>query len=304
MKLTHYEHSVWTGGKTMFFLQQLINGVAQGSIYALMAIGFSMIFGVVGLVTFVHGEVIMIGAFGAFYMYQCCHVNIIGALIAGFIVAWILGMFIEKICYKPFRNFPEEIALICTIGLSTLLKSLAQVVFGTEQKLMPDFFGGKYFAFGDVRISYIQLFIIAVVILLCVALQLMLYRTKTGIALRAVSMDKSAAALLGVNVNRTILLGNSIGCALGGVSGVLLAIYYNSVHPLMGASACMKAFAATVFGGMGSIPGAALGGLLLGVAENLGVAFSSAGYRDIIAFVILIGVLLIRPSGILGRKEG
>jgi branched-chain amino acid transport system permease protein len=288
----------------MFFLQQLINGVAQGSIYAIMAIGFAMVFGVVGLVTFVHGEVIMIGAFGAFYAYQFCHVNIIGALTAGFVVAWVLGIFIEKICYKPFRNSPEEIALICTIGLSTLLKSLGQVVFGTEQKLMPDFFGGKFFAFGDVRISYIQIFIIGVVIALCIILQLLLYHTKTGIALRAVSMNKSAAALLGVNVNRTIALGNSIGCALGGVSGVLLAIYYNSVQPLMGASASMKAFAAVVFGGMGSIPGAAVGGLVLGVAENLGVAVFSAGYRDIIAFVILISVLLIRPSGIMGRKEG
>ncbi len=286
----------------MFFLQQLINGVAQGSIYALMAIGFSMVFGVVGLVTFVHGEVIMIGAFGGFYLYTFCHADIIASLLAGFAAAWILGIIIEKVCYKPFRKAPEEIALICTIGLSILLKSLGQIVFGTEQKLMPDFFNDRFLALGNFRIAYIQLFIVGVVILMCLGLQFLLYRTKTGIALRAVSMSKDAAALLGVNVNRTILLGNSIGCALGGVAGVLLAIYYNSVHPLMGASASMKAFTAAVFGGLTSIPGAALGGLLLGIIENLGVAAFSAGYRDIIAFVILIAVLLFRPSGILGRK--
>jgi len=286
----------------MFFLQQLINGVAQGSIYALMAIGFSMVLGVVGLVTFVHGEVIMIGAFGGFYAYTFFHANIATALLAGFAAAWVLGMIIEKTCYKPFRNAPEEIALICTIGLSILLKSLGQVVFGTEQHLMPDFFGDKFFAFGEIRISYIQIFIVAVVILMCLGLQLFLYRTKLGISLRAVSMSKNAAALLGVNVNHAILIGNSIGCAMGGVAGVLLAIYYNSVHPLMGSSAGMKAFTAAVFGGLTSIPGAALGGMLLGICENLGVAVFSAGYRDIIGFVILIVILLIRPSGILGRK--
>lgn len=286
----------------MFFLQQLINGIAQGSIYALMAIGFSMVFGIVGLVTFVHGEVIMIGAFAGFYAHTVFHFDIITSLLAGFAAAWMLGIIIEKLCYKPFRNSPEEIALICTIGLSILLKSLGQVVFGTEQQLMPDFFADKFLAIGNIRISFIQIFIIAVVFLMCGALQFLLYRTKTGVALRAVSMNKNAAALLGVNVNRTILLGNSIGCALGGAAGVLLAIYYNSVHALMGGSASMKAFTAAVFGGLTSIPGAALGGLILGVIENLGVAIFSAGYRDIIAFAILISILLFRPSGILGRK--
>jgi branched-chain amino acid transport system permease protein len=286
----------------MFFLQQLINGIAQGSIYALMAIGFSMVLGVVGLVTFVHGEVIMIGAFGGFYAYTFLHTDILTSLAAGFAAAWVLGMVIEKTCYKPFRNAPEEIALICTIGLSILLKSLGQVVFGAEQQLMPDFFHDKFLAIGDIRISYIQIFIIGIVIVMCIALQLLLYRTRLGIALRAVSMNKNAAALLGVHVDRTILIGNSIGCALGGVAGVLLAIYYNAVYPLMGASASMKAFTAAVFGGLTSIPGAALGGLLLGIFENLGVAVFSAGYRDIIGFVMLIGILLIRPSGILGRK--
>lgn len=286
----------------MFLLQQLMNGIAQGSIYALMAIGFAMVLGVVGLVTFVHGETIMIGAFGAFYVYTFLHQGIWPALLAGFGAAWILGYLIEKICYKPFRQSPEEIALICTIGLSILLKSLAQIVFGTDQKLMPDFFGDQFVLLGPIRISFTQVFIIAVVIGICLLLQWLLYHTKWGISIRAVSMSKEAAALLGVNVNRTILAGNCLGCALGGISGVLLAVYYNSLHPLMGASASMKAFTAAVFGGLTSIPGAALGGLLLGVIENLGVAAFSSGYRDVFAFGILILVLIIRPAGILGRK--
>ncbi|HYH04261.1 MAG TPA: branched-chain amino acid ABC transporter permease [Bacillota bacterium] len=287
----------------MFWLQQIFNGLTQGSIYALMAIGYSIILGIIGLVTFVHGEVIMIGAFAGFFMVSFLHTNIFLALLAGFGASWILGVIIEKVCYRPFRNAPREIALIATIGLSILLRSLCQVCFGTEQKLMPDLLGNRFFTLGDIRITYIQILIILIVIVFSLLLQQFFYRTKAGIALRAVSMNKKAAALVGVNVNRTILIGNALGCALGGVSGVLLGIYYNSVHPVMGASVAMKAFTATVFGGVGSIPGAALGGILLGVFENLGVAVFSSGYRDIVSFSILIAVLLIRPQGIMGRKE-
>lgn len=287
----------------MFFFQQVMNGLAQGSIYALMAIGFSMIMGVVGLVTFVYGEVIMIGAFGAFYFYTVLHTGFAVALLAGFAAAYALGVILEQVCYRPFRRAPEEIALICTIGMSIFLKSIGQVVFGAEQKLMPDVFGDKFLALGSIRIPFTQIAVIAVVILLCLALQRMLYHTRLGVSLRAVSMDKDAAALVGINVNGVITIGNSIGCALGGVAGVLLGVYYNSVNPLMGATASMKAFAAAVLGGLTSIPGAAVGGVLLGLFETFGVAVFSSGYRDIIAFVILITVLLLRPSGIFGRKS-
>jgi len=169
--------------------------------------------------------------------------------------------------------------------------------------MIPDVFGNKYFMIGDVRITYIQIFIAAVIVILLLALQQFLYRTRVGLSLRAVSMDKDAAALVGVNVNNAIRTGYALGCALGGVSGVLLGIYYNSVHPVMGASASMKAFASTVFGGLTSIPGAAIGGMVLGISENLGVGYIHSGLRDIIAFLIIIAVLLIRPSGLLGRKE-
>lgn len=286
----------------MFFLQQIINGLAQGSIYALMAIGYAIILGVVGLVTFVHGEVVMIGAFAGYYAYTYLNVGFFGALLAGFAASWVMGYIIDRVCYRPFRRVGSEIALICTIGMSIFLKAFGQVTFGTTQKLMPDLFGSGAVVLGDIRISYIQIFVVSVVIVLSLGLQQLLYRTRIGLFLRAVSMDKDAAALAGVNVNKTISIGNSLGCALGGVSGVLFAVYYNAVHPLMGGSAAMKAFAATVFGGLGSIPGAAIGGLLLGIFETFGVTVFSSGYRDIIAFALLIIVLLIRPSGLLGRK--
>lgn len=283
-------------------LQQLLNGVTQGAIYALMAIGFSVVLGIVGLVTFVHGEVIMLGAFAGFFAITLFHANVIEALAAGFAASWGLGFIIERVAYRPFRKSPEHIALICTIGASIVLKNLGQLVFGTETQLVPDLFGDRFFMLGNLRVTFLQTAVVATVVVMCVLLQQLLYRTKLGISLRAVSMDKDAAALLGVNINRAISIGNSVGCALGGVAGVLLGVYYNSVNPVMGGEAGMKAFAAAVLGGLTSIPGAAIGGLLLGIFENLGVAFFSSGYRDIIAFVILISVLLVRPSGILGRR--
>lgn len=286
----------------MFFLQQLINGITQGSMYALMAVGYSIILGVVGLVTFVHGEVIVYGAFAGFYALLISRGNAFLALLSGFAASWVLGTVIDRICYRPFREAARETALIATIGLSIALRSSAQVIFGTQQKFMPDMFGNRFLAFGEVRITYTQLFVLSTVMFLCILLQQLVTNTKFGVALRAVSMDKKAAALLGVDVNRAVLLGNALACGLGGISGVLLGMYYNAIHPLMGAAMAMKAFTSTVFGGLGSIAGAAIGGFLLGIFENFGVALLSSGYRDIFTFLILVIVLLLRPSGIMGRK--
>jgi len=286
----------------VFFLQQLINGITQGSMYALMAVGYSIILGVVGLVTFVHGEVIVYGAFAGFYALLISRGNAFLALLSGFAASWVLGTVIDRICYRPFREAARETALIATIGLSITLRSSAQVIFGTQQKFMPDMFGNRFLAFGEVRITYTQLFVLSTVMFLCILLQQLVTNTKFGVALRAVSMDKKAAALLGVDVNRAVLLGNALACGLGGISGVLLGMYYNAIHPLMGAAMAMKAFTSTVFGGLGSIAGAAIGGFLLGIFENFGVALLSSGYRDIFTFLILVIVLLLRPSGIMGRK--
>ncbi|MCR4425131.1 MAG: branched-chain amino acid ABC transporter permease [Firmicutes bacterium] len=286
----------------MFFLQQLVNGLTQGFIYSLMAIGLAMIIGIVGLVSFVNGEVIMIGAFAAFFAVTYFHANAVLALLVGFAASAILGVMLEHVCYRPFRRSSRYMALICTIGMSIFLKSLGQVVFGIEPRFVPDLLGTGFISLGDIRIAHVQIVVVAIVAGLILTLQVLLYRTRTGISLRAVAMDKDAAALVGVNVNHTVMLGNCIGCALGGVSGALIGIYYNSVHALMGASVAMKAFAAVVFGGLTSIPGAAVGGLVLGVVENLAVSFLSSGYKDIVAFLILISILLVKPSGIMGRK--
>jgi len=286
----------------LFYIQQIVNGLSQGAIYALVAISFSLILGIIGIVNFVHGEVMMLGAFAGLYTLRLFPENILLAFIVGFAATWVLGITIDLICYKPFRNEPEVIGLICTIGYSFFLKNSSQIVFGTEQQLMPDVFGNNFIAWGNIRITYVQIFVVAIVILLTFALQLFLHRTKTGISLRAISMNKKASALLGVNINRTISLGNSLGCALGGIAGILLGIYYNAIHPMMGSTIMLKAFICVVFGGLNSVLGAAIGGILLGLFENLGVAFFGSGYRDIIGFIILILILLVKPSGLLGRK--
>jgi branched-chain amino acid transport system permease protein len=287
----------------MFFLQQLFNGLSQGMIYALMAIGYAVIFGVVGLVTFTHGDVIMIGAFASYYYFVVGGSNIVVALLVGFLSSGLLGIFVHKICYERFLYAPRYISLICTIGMAMFLRNTVQIIAGAETKGMPEVFESRFIAISDFRISFLQILIFAIVILLSISLSLFLNRTRMGLSLRAVSMNKKAASLLGIHIGRTTLIGNCIGCALGGVAGVLLGLYYNSVTPNMGPSAGMKAFSAAVLGGLSSVPGAAIGGILIGIFENFGIVLFSAGLRDAIAFIFLIAVLVIRPQGLF-RKKG
>jgi branched-chain amino acid transport system permease protein len=289
----------------MYFFQQFINGLCQGSIYALMAIGFTVVYGIVGLVTFTHGEVIMIGAFASFYCFSAFADNILLAIIAGFAASWIIGIFIFKVCYERFMDSPRhDIPLICTIGMSMLLKNLAQIIFGSATMGMPNAFENQFIAFGDIRISYLQLLIMGIVILLTIILSIFLNKIRAGMMLRAVSQDKKAASLVGINLNATTMIGNCIGCGLGGVAGVLLGLYYNSVVYTMGGTAGLKAFCAVVIGGLVSIPGVALGGLLLGICENIGIGLFSSGLRDVIAFVFLVIVLVIRPEGLFTKRKG
>lgn len=283
-------------------LDQLINGLAQGGIYALTAIGFAIIYGMIGLVTFAHGEVYMIGAFAGFFLLTRLNVGFALALCGGLIAAGFVGFGIERIAFKPLRHVTPTTSLICTIGISIILKNLAQIVFGAQTQAMPTVFPEVYFDLWGTRISLMQMVVITMSILLIVILQCFIYKTRLGLAIRAVSMDQKAAALMGMDVDRIIRVGFSIGSALSGAAGVMVALYYNAVYPLMGSVAGMKAFSSGVLGGLTSIPGAALGGLILGVAESLGIHFISSGYRDIIAFGILILILLIRPQGLLGRK--
>lgn len=287
----------------MYYLQLTIDGLAQGAIYALMAIGYSVIMGNLGLVTFTYGEVVMIGAFaGGFYCLAVLKLGLLVSLLAGFAASWILGMIIEAVCYRRWPNGPSQIWLIATIGVSTIVKSGGQVVFGTEQKFVPDVFDGVWEIGENIRILHIQAVIVGVLLFLSFCLWFFLKKTRLGMQLKAVSMDKTAAALLGVKVPMVMVVGNALGCALGGVAGVLLGVYYNSAFAIMGSVAGLKAFAAGVFGGLTSVPGAAIGGVVLGILENLGVALFSSGWRDIIGFSVMILTLLVWPSGLLGRK--
>lgn len=297
----------------MYIVQQLVNGICQGSIYALMAIGYAMIYGIVGLVTFTYGEIIMMGSFSAFYFFIVFGDNLLLALICGFISAALVGVIVHKVCYQRFLNAPRHISLICTIGMSMLLKNLAIIVFGSTMKGFPTFFEGKSIVLFEqvnnglktqVSLTYIQLLVIGIVIILAIALSLFLNKTRMGTRLRAVSQDRKAAALVGVNVKKTTLLGNSIGCGLGGIAGILLGLYYNSVIPTMGGMAGMKAFSSVVIGGLSNIPGAAIGGISIGIIENLGIAFTpnGSGYRDVFAFAFLIIALSIRPEGLFAKR--
>ncbi|MCR3922722.1 MAG: branched-chain amino acid ABC transporter permease, partial [Firmicutes bacterium] len=237
----------------------------------------------------------MLGAFSSFYFFLVFGNNLLLGLVSGFVVAAVAGIAVYKICYERFLDAPRHIPLICTIGMSMLIKNLAQIVFGSEMKGMPDLFADQYIQLWDIRINFLQLMIIGVVILLSLVLSIFLNKTRSGMILRAVSQDKKAAALLGINVKKATLLGNCIGCSLGGVAGVLLGLYYNSVLPTMGSTAGLKAFSSAVLGGLTNIPGAALGGVLIGVLENLGIAVFSSGLRDVFAFVFLVLVLIIKP---------
>lgn len=278
-----------------------------------MAIGYAMIYGIVGLVSFTYGEIIMMGSFSAFYYFIAFGDNLVISLIFGFIAAALVGVFVHKICYQRFLNAPRHISLICTIGMSMFLKNLAIIMFGSTMKGLPIFFEGKTLVFFErtidgfrqqLSLTYLQLMVIITVVVLSLALSLFLNQTRVGMRLRAVSQDRKAAALVGVNVKNTTLLGNSIGCGLGGVAGILLGLYYNSVIPTMGGMAGMKAFSSMVIGGLSNITGAALGGVSIGIIENLGIAFipNGSGYRDVFAFLFLIIALLIKPEGLFVRK--
>ena len=289
-----------------YYISQLINGICQGAIYALMAIGYSVIVGVVGMVNFTYGEVMMLGAYTAYYCFNYFAGNLFVGIISAFLGSFFIGIFVYKTCYEHFFNAPRHIPLLCTIGVSMLLKNLAQIIFGPNTKPVQGIVNNKVFTvaiFGtNIYVLWLQIIIIAIVIVLAISLNLFINRSKYGIMLRAVSQDKHAAYLMGINVKWTVMLGNCLGCALGGVAGILLALYYYLVSPLMGSSYTMKAFAASVLGGLVDIRFSAIGGLCLGIIENLGITISSATFRDVFAFGFLILVLIIRPQGFKSKK--
>ena len=265
----------------MYVLQQLINGLSQGSIYALMAIGYTLIVGVVGLITFAYGEMVMIGAMSAYLFYTYVTPNFFLGLLVAFISSGIAGIFIHKVAYERFLDAPKSIALLCTVGCSLLIKNLAQIAFGSQGNAMPPAFETKpFYLFGtDLYITTIHMVVIAIVVVLAIGLSLFLYKTRVGLMLRAVSQDKMAAGL-------------------GGIAGLLYGTYLTNVSTVFGTVVGLKAISACVLGGMTNIPGAALGALLIGILENFGIALFTSSYRDIIGFLVVFIALSFRPEGL------
>jgi branched-chain amino acid transport system permease protein len=280
---------------------QLINGLTQGSLYALIAIGFVIIFGTMNLVTFAHGEVYMVGAFVGAFALTLWQLPWFVALLLGMAAAWLLGFLIEKVAFRPLRTAGHMPPLLITIGLSIMLKDLAVILFGAENRPVPSIYDQTIRVAG-VQVSVLQLVILGLAAVLIVVLRVVIQGTKIGRAMRATAQDHEAAYAMGVNVNRIFSIAFALASALGGAAGVMIGIYYNAVYPFMGATAGLKGFAACILGGLTSIPGAILGGLIIGVVENLTVQFLASGYRDVVAFLVMVLVLVLRPQGLLGRK--
>lgn len=287
-----------------YILNQLVNGLCQGAIYALLAIGYSVVAGVTGMVTFTHGEVMMIGALASYELFMIAGQNFVLGLIVGFAASWVLGMLVYKICYERFFEAPKYISLLCTVGFSMLVKNVVQAVVGSDKKPVLEVVKIQNFKIGPVQISNLQLLIVFIVIVLAISLSLFFKKSRWGVALRAISQNKKASYLMGINVKKTAMIGNCIGCGLGGVAGVLLAVYYQTFYATMGGPVSLKAFTSSLLGGLTDMRFSALGGLCIGIAENIGIAFSSSNFRDIFAFVFLLLILMIRPQGFAkSRKE-
>ncbi len=278
---------------------QLLNGLVLGSIYALIALGYTMVWNILEFINFAHGEVYMIGAFVGLTTVMAGAPLIVG-FVAGAAAAALLGVLIERLAYRPLRGTPKINLLISAIGVSIILQNLAQVIWGARPKVFPSPLLDASFQIAGININYQQIFIIGTALLLMVGLQLWIKHSMMGKALRGSAQDMEAAQLMGIPTNRIVSLTFAVGSALGAIAGILIGPLY-LVYPTMGALAGLKAFTAAVLGGIGNIAGAMVGGLLLGTIESLAAAYVSSGYRDAIAFGVLILVLLFRPWGLLGR---
>jgi branched-chain amino acid transport system permease protein len=287
--------------------EQLINGLTQGSVYALLALGFTLIFGTLRMVTFAHGEVYMVGAYVGFEIIRLLHPNLLLALAAALAATAILGIAIELLAFHFLRNAPHATSLLVTIGISILLVNAAQKVWGPETQAVPfsllDRLGRFEFEVGGVYITFLQVAVLGVTVLLMLLLYWIINRTKLGMVIRATAQDYEAAFAMGVNVNRVYMAAFAIGSMLGGVAGVLVGVYYNMFYPTMGGLYGLKAFSASVVGGLTSLPGAVVAGLLIGVVETFSVEFGASNFRHIFSFVFMILILLLRPGGLLGGKD-
>ena len=286
------------------FLSNLINGISLGSVYAIIALGYTMVYGIAKMLNFAHGDVIMIGAYISFCVTQYLKLPAWLSVLAAMFVCTLLGMTIERLAYKPLRSAPSLAVLITAIGMSYLLQNLALLIWGSNPKSFTSIisFGPVRLFDGQLIISDVAIVTVLACILIMLALTWFTGKTRMGKAMRAVSEDKGAAQLMGVNVNRTISVTFAIGSALAAIAGVLLCSAYPTLMPTTGSMPGIKAFTAAVFGGIGSIPGAMLGGILLGIIEIFGKSYISTELGDAIVFAILIVILLVKPTGLLGKK--
>jgi branched-chain amino acid transport system permease protein len=282
------------------FLQHLLNGVTLGSIYALIALGYTMVYGILQLINFAHSEVYMMGAFAAYYTGRSLNLDqspgilsFIILLVAAIVACSVLGLTIERFAYRPLRKAPKLNILITAIGVSLLLQYSAQIIFGAEPKLFPE-------VLAEVEVRTLDITIFLVGTLAMGGLHFLIHHTRLGMAMRAVSVNGPVASLMGINVDRIIMWTFVVGSSLAAVGSVLVGLKYPKIDPLMGMLIGIKAFVAAVLGGIGSLPGAMLGGIFLGLSEEMVVAYLSSTYRDALAFGILIVVLLFRPAGLMG----
>ena len=293
----------------MSFLDSLISGISLGSVYAIIALGYTMVYGIAKMLNFAHGDVIMVGAYICFFAVTRFNLPPLVGILVAVLLCTVLGITIEKLAYAPLRSAPSLAVLITAIGVSYFLQNAALLLWSPNPKVFPNFFmthaadGAEQtgLEIGSLRISYVTLVTIAVCVVIMLVLTLFINNGKLGKAMRAVSEDKDAARLMGINVNTTISVTFAIGSGLAAIAGVLYMSAYPTLVPTTGSMPGIKAFTAAVFGGIGSIPGAFLGGLLLGVIEIFAKAYISTQLSDAVVFAVLIIVLLVKPSGLLGK---
>lgn len=292
-------------------IQHLINGLSLGSIYALIALGYTMVYGILQMINFAHSDVYMVGAFAAYYAAKWFGIDnhpglatLATLLLVSMVTCALLGLVIERLAYRPLRRAPKLNILITAIGVSLFLEYGGQIVFGASPQVFPDVMRDAVLVdFGGVQLKSFDITVLVVSVLAMIGLHVLIHKTRTGRAMRAVSVNPSVAAMLGVNVDRIIAMTFVVGSSLAGVGSVLVGMKYPKIEPLMGMMIGLKAFVAAVLGGIGSIAGAVLGGLIMGLSEEMVVGYLSSTYRDALAFGILIVILLFRPAGLLGRYQ-
>ncbi len=284
--------------------QQLVNGITIGGIYALIALGYSMVYGILGIVNFAHADIMMFGTFIGLMLAEALNLPIIVVFIVASICTAVIGMLVELVAYRPIKSDNRRMSvLVSALGMSIFIQNLALVIWGTGTHTFSSGIEIKAYTIGSIVVSNVQIMIMIVTMVMLLVLYTVVYKTQLGVAMRACSVSVDYAKLLGINSNGIISLTFGIGTFMAAIAGICVGIYYDAVYPTMGYMLGMKAFAAAILGGIGSIPGAVIGGFSIGIIETLGATYISSGYRDAYAFIIMVLILVIRPSGLFGAKQ-